>query len=457
MRCLSLNASLGANPLTPWFNADVISSPDSLLYAGYLLPLIAVYIAYLGYQKKKQERNRSTLNAATLAGLTEPPSLHPVIDPNRCLGAGSCVDACPEGDVLGMIHGKAQLINPTHCIGHGACKAACPHDAITLVFGTDKRGVDIPVVSPTFEANMPGIFIVGELGGMGLIRNAIEQGRQAMEAVRRIRNKKSRYDCVIVGAGPAGFSASLAAKQHKLRFVTIEQDTLGGTVAHYPRGKIVMTEPATLPIIGKVQMRETSKEALLAFWRGVEEKTKVKIRYRERLEEITQNGSGFVVKTTRKTYNTSAVVLAIGRRGTPRKLGVRGEDLPKVVYRLIDPEQYRRQQVLVVGGGNVALEAAASLADVLGATVTLSYRGDVFSRAKEQNRKRIESLSTHGRVGLILRSEVKSISSRKVTLMQDGRSIRIPNDTVIICVGGVLPTPFLKKIGIEVETKYGTA
>ncbi len=434
-----------------------MSSPDSLLYAGSLLPLVVVYIVYLRWRRKKHKRSLATLQSAIEAGLIEPPSLHPVIDPNRCLGAGSCVDACPEGDVLGMIHGKAQLINPTHCIGHGACKAACPHDAITLVFGTDKRGIDIPFVSPSFETNIPGIFIAGELGGMGLIRNAIEQGRQAMAAVKGPKDKRSRYDVVIVGAGPAGFSASLAAKQHKLRFVTIEQDTLGGTVAHYPRGKIVMTEPATLPMIGKVQMRETSKEALLAFWRGVEEKTKVKIRYRERLEDITQNGSGFVVKTTRKTYNTSAVVLAIGRRGTPRKLGVRGEDLAKVVYRLIDPEQYRNQHVLVVGGGDAALEAATSIADEPGTTVTLSYRSDAFSRAKEKNRKKVDALRTGGRLRVMFSSNVETITKKQVRMKQHGDSIGIPNDAVIICAGGILPTPFLKKIGIEVETKYGTA
>ncbi|MEE9595901.1 MAG: NAD(P)-binding domain-containing protein [Acidiferrobacterales bacterium] len=432
-------------------------SPDSLLYAGSLLPLVVVYIVYLRWRRKKHKRSLATLQSAIEAGLIEPPSLHPVIDPNRCLGAGSCVDACPEGDVLGMIHGKAQLINPTHCIGHGACKAACPHDAITLVFGTDKRGIDIPFVSPSFETNIPGIFIAGELGGMGLIRNAIEQGRQAMAAVKRPKDKRSRYDVVIVGAGPAGFSASLAAKQHKLRFVTIEQDTLGGTVAHYPRGKIVMTEPATLPMIGKVQMRETSKEALLAFWRGVEEKTKVKIRYGERLEDITQNGSGFVVKTTRKMYNTSAVVLAIGRRGTPRKLGVRGEDLAKVVYRLIDPEQYRNQHVLVVGGGDAALEAATSIADEPGTMVTLSYRSDAFSRAKEKNRKRVDALRAGGRLRVMLSSNVETITKKQVRMKQHGDSIGIPNDAVIICAGGILPTPFLKKIGIEVETKYGTA
>jgi thioredoxin reductase len=356
-----------------------------------------------------------------------------------------------------MISGKAELIHPTRCIGHGACKAACPHDAITLVFGTEKRGVDIPYVSPTFETNVPGIFIAGELGGMGLIRNAIEQGRQAMDAVKSYKNNESGCDVVVVGAGPAGFSASLGAMQHKLRFVTVEQEMLGGTVAHYPRGKIVMTQPATLPMVGKIKMRETSKEALLEFWQGVEKETGLKINYRERMEDITKNGNGFVVKTTRATYETAAVLLTIGRRGTPRKLGAQGEDLSKVVYRLIDPEQYRNQHVLVVGGGDAALEAATSIADEPGTTVTVSYRSDAFSRAKEMNRKKVDTLQATGRLRVILSSNVKSITEKKVYIEQDGDVTEIPNDTVIICAGGVLPTPFLKKLGIEVATKHGTA
>ncbi|MFQ6022383.1 MAG: NAD(P)-binding domain-containing protein [Acidiferrobacterales bacterium] len=432
-------------------------SPDYLTHAAYIVPLVAVYLVYVRRQKKKHKRNLSTLQTATESGLTEPPSLHPVIDANRCLGSAACVTACPEGDVLGLIGGKAQLINPTHCIGHGACKAACPHDAITLVFGTEKRGVDIPFVSPSFETNVPGIFIAGELGGMGLIRNAIEQGRQATESIKKFNGKGSRYDVVIVGAGPAGFSASLAASQHKLRFATIEQETLGGTVAHYPRGKIVMTQPATLPLIGKVKMRETSKEALLEFWQGVEKKTGVKINYQERMEDISKNGDGFVVKTTRRTYETRAILLAIGRRGTPRKLGVPGEELPKVVYRLIDPEQYRKQHVLVIGGGDAALEAATSIAEEPGTTVTLSYRSDAFSRAKEKNRKKVQDMEAASRLRVMLRSNVKSIEQKKVVIAQDGQSEKIPNDTVIICAGGVLPTPFLKTLGIDIETKHGTA
>jgi len=248
---------------------------------GALAFLILIWTLQSRIQKKRDERNIQKLRTTIAEGLTDPASLHPVIDTDICIGSGACVAACPEGDVLGMIKGKSALINPTHCIGHGACHASCPVQAITLVFGTEKRGVDIPFVSPTFETNVPGIFIAGELGGMGLIRNAVEQGRQAIEAIRKLKPGGAPLDVVIVGAGPAGFSASLASLQHKLRYVTIEQETLGGRVAHFPRGKIVMTQPAKLPLVGQIKFREIGKESLLNFMRDVEKKTGVRIRYNE--------------------------------------------------------------------------------------------------------------------------------------------------------------------------------
>jgi thioredoxin reductase (NADPH) len=429
----------------------------STSYLYVVLFAAATIVLYLLLQGRKDRKNRKKMLEAERAGLLEPVSLHPVIDPNRCLGSGSCVLACPEGDVLGMIKRRAQLINPSHCIGHGACKSACPHDAITLVFGSARRGVDIPTVSPNFETNVPGIFIAGELGGMGLIRNAVEQGRQAMEGIRKRRAKGKRLDVVIIGAGPAGFSASLAAMQHKLRSVTVEQDTLGGTVAHFPRGKLVMTQPVKLPIIGKVRFTETSKEKLLAFWKEVEQKTGVKINYRERMEDIARDGDGFVVTTSRGKYETRNVLLTIGRRGTPRKLGVPGEEQGKVVYRLTDAEQYRGQHVLVVGGGDAALEAACSIADEPGTRVTLSYRSDSFSRAKEKNRDRVNQAEAAGRLKVMLSSNVKEILPSSVRIELGGKLNELPNDAVIVCAGGILPTPFLKKIGIAVDTKYGTA
>lgn len=331
--------------------------------------------------------------------------------------------------------------------------------AITLVFGTSERGVDIPLVTPDFETNLQGIFIAGELGGMGLIRNAVEQGRQAMEnIIRSCRNPGSQQlDAIIVGAGPAGLSATLAAKANNLRTITVEQDSLGGTVAHFPRGKIVMTAPVKLPIVGMVRFREISKEALLGFWSEVIHKTGVQINFSERVEKITPAESGFEVTTSRGNYRTNSVLLAIGRRGTPRKLGVPGENSAKVVYRLIDPEQYRSQKVLVVGGGDSALEAATSIAELPDTEVSISYRGAAFSRAKEKNRQKVTRLQESGRLNVLLDSTVKEIHGSKVEINRQGSVIELPNDAVIVCAGGILPTPFLKEIGIQVETKYGTA
>jgi thioredoxin reductase len=312
------------------------------------------------------------------------------------------------------------------------------------------------MVNSDFETNVPGIYIAGELGGMGLIRNAVEQGRQAMEAITSNKSGSGEYDVIIIGAGPAGFSATLAAKQKGLRYLTIEQDSLGGTVFNFPRGKIVMTQPMQLPVVGKIKIRETTKEALLAMWQEVEKKTGIRINYQENMQSISAINDGFEVKTSKGTYSTAKILLAIGRRGTPRKLGVPGEELPKVVYRLIDPQQYRDQKVLIVGGGDSALEAACSIAEEDGTIVTISYRSDAFARAKEKNRQKIEQAVQQDRIRLILKSNVKKITEESVEIDQDGTKIVLENDAVIVSAGGILPTPMLKEIGIEVETKYGT-
>ncbi len=429
--------------------------------AFYLAPLLLVAALVIYKKWREQQENHRVMEENKQAGLLEPASLHPLIDPVKCLGCGSCVSACPEGKILGLVNRKAQLIHPTHCIGHGACKEACPMGAITLVFGTETRGVDIPNVSENFETNMPGIFIAGELGGMGLIRNAIEQGRQALENILKVKGigeaSGDMLDLVVIGAGPAGFAASLGALQHKLKFVCLEQDSLGGTVAHFPRGKLVMTAPAELPLVGKVKFTETSKEELLGFWQAVEKKTGLQIHYQERVEEIIPSGPGYIVKTATTSYYSRTVLLAIGRRGTPRTLGVPGEESPKVTYRLIDAEQYKGQKVLVVGGGDSALEAATSIAEQPQTTVTLSYRSEAFSRAKQKNREKVEQAEAAGRLTVLFKSNVREIREKTVLIDNAGDEIEIKNDAIIVSAGGILPTPFLKNIGIEVETKHGTA
>jgi len=437
-------------------------SGNFLIYL-YLLPVLGFVIWYWRRHRRLERQSMAALRAATEAGMLDPPTLHPEIDPTICIGCKSCVAACPEQGahaVLGMIRKKAWLVGPSDCIGHGACKTACPANAITLVFGTATRGIDIPVIKPNFETDVPGIFIAGELGGMGLIRNAVEQGRQAMESIRKLLKEghNNQHDLVIVGAGPAGLTATLACKEANLNSVTVEQEELGGTVAHFPRRKLVMTQPAILPIVGKMKFTEVQKEELIDYWRDVENRTGIVINYKERVDSIepVPSGTGYIVTTDRSSYDTRAVMLAIGRRGSPRQLGVPGEELPKVAYRLIDPEQYRNQKVLIVGGGDSALEAATSIAAEPGTTVTLSYRSGAFSRAKQKNRDKVEAMQADQRLSVLFKSNVKEIRKESVLIKVGDRVGTLENDSVIVSAGGILPTAFLKKIGIVIETKWGS-
>ena len=447
----------------PPADVEPILMQGNLLSYVYLIPILGIVIWYWLRHRRLERESFAALKAATEAGMLEPPTLHPEIDPRKCIGCKSCVVACPEQDahtVLGMIRKKAWLIGPTDCIGHGACKTVCPADAIKLVFGTATRGVDIPVIRSNFETDVPGIFIAGELGGMGLIRNAIEQGRQAIGSIAELlkASHNNQQDLVIIGAGPAGFASTLAAKAANLKSITIEQEELGGTVAHFPRRKLVMTQPADLPIVGKMNFREVQKEALIDYWKQVETETGIDINYEERVDAIepASSGSGYTVTTNKATYNARCVLIAIGRRGSPRRLGVPGEELPKVTYRLIDPEQYRNLHVLIVGGGDSALEAATSIAEEPGTTVTLSYRSGAFSRAKPKNRDKVEAARSAGRLRVLLNSNVKEIRQDAAVIAVGEKVGKLKNDAVIISAGGILPTAFLKKIGINVETKWGS-
>jgi thioredoxin reductase (NADPH) len=423
----------------------------------YVAVVAIAMVLYVRRQRRIHASHAAELEVAVQEGLAEPSSLHPMIDRVRCIGSGTCVKACPEG-ALGIVKGKAVLTNASVCIGHGACRSACPVEAISLVFGTESRGVDIPELSPDFETNVPGIFIAGELGGMGLIRKACEQGRQAIETIRKRKGGSGDFDVVIVGCGPAGLSAGLAAIQHKLRYKLIEQeDSLGGAVYHYPRQKIAMTSPVDLAIIGKVKFGEVQKEKLLEFWLSVVRKTGLEIAFRERMDGITLAAGGFVVRTNRAQYRARHVLLALGRRGTPRKLDVPGEETAKVVYRLIDPAQYRGQAVLVVGGGDSALEAAIALSNEAGTDVTLSYRSEAFSRVKQKNRTQLQQQVEAGRLRVLLKSSVTQIHADSVEIKHDGAVREYKNQVVIVCAGGLLPTPLLQEIGIRFDTKFGSA
>ncbi|MBO0912561.1 MAG: NAD(P)-binding domain-containing protein, partial [Acidobacteria bacterium] len=384
-----------------------------------------------------------------------PRAQHPHIDNNYCIGCATCTGVCPEGDVLGMIGGKAVIVNGYKCIGHGLCADACPVGAITMVMASPGMAADMPQLTPHFETTIPGMFIVGELGGLALIKNAVNQGRDCVDTIaQRLKENPippvpGLYDILIVGAGPAGISASLRAIENNLSHITLEREEIGGTVAKYPRQKLVMTSPVEFPLYGKFKKMQLSKENLLAFWRTVLDRADFNVVTGEKVEDIQKGPDRiFTVTTATNQYRARTVVLALGRAGDPRKLGVKGEELPKVMYRLIEADHYVNKKILVVGGGDSAIEAAMGLANQRGNQVTVSYRGECFMRIKDRNAKRIEACMKSGKVRVLFNSNVVEFKPESVILDLAGQRQEIPNDFVWIFAGGTPPTAFLKKVGI---------
>ena len=423
-----------------------------------ILFIVAVYF-YLRKHKKDSLKIQEKVAIAKEEGLFEPISLHPYIDLNKCMGSAACVSECPEKDILGIVDGKATLINSTNCIGHGACFHSCPVEAISLRIGTETRGVELPHVNRNFETNMKGIYIAGELGGMGLIKNSVEQGQQAMESiVKANRSSKDKgYDVLIIGAGPAGISASLAAKKHGLSCVTLEQDSLGGTVYNFPRSKIVMTSPMDLPLYGKAKLYNTSKDELLNLWKKVISENNLEIVENTKVEKISpvEDEKFKIITASGKEYLASNVLLAIGRRGSPRKLNIPGEEKPKVAYKLLEPEQISGKKIVVVGGGDSAIEAALWLKD--NNDVTLSYRKEHFSRIKPQNKEKISEAIVDKSVNALFSSNLTAINDHSVSIKKEDEEnpAHLENNLVYIFAGGELPSKFLQQSGVEITKRFG--
>ena len=440
----------------------VILSHTTLLAIVGLVLLTAVLYWMFGRRERKQEiAALATLEDMAALGEVVPDTIHPVIDLQRCIGSGACMLACPEKQVLGVVGGQAKLLNPLACIGHSACVDACPVDAIKLVFGTAERGVELPLVDPNFQTTRAGVYVIGELGGMGLIRNAVSQGRQAANHVASSgrRGAGNAYDAVVVGAGPAGMSATLRLMEEGCRVILLERGEVGGTIMHYPRAKVVMTGALEFATIGTVKRRTMSKEELVALWQSIIEKSKMPVKTGVTVEGVAAEGDGmWRLDTTAGPVRAANVLLALGRRGNPRKLGVAGEDLPKVSYTLLEPDPFRGKHVLVVGGGNSAVENALALADFGAcASVSISYRRGAFARCRAENKRRIDALIQNGKVRALMPSELVRVGEREVALDVDGKSTTIENDAVIVQIGGTAPAELLQKFGIQVVTKRGEA
>ena len=423
--------------------------------------------ALVGYwgvsrRKKHHKTGKKLLEKAIKTKMDEPLTMHPHVDPVLCAGCGSCTRVCPEGGIVNLINHKAVLVAPTKCVGHGECEVACPTGAISLVFGTKTRGMDIPRITTDYETNVPGLYIAGELGGMGLIRNAVKQGGLAAQhALRNLPNgAKADTDLLVIGAGPAGLTAALTAIQQKKSYICIDQNSFGGTVYHFPRQKIVMTIPADLPIVGQMKFKnnKVSKEELLSYWNDVRQQTKLQVREQVRFESLLKEGDVFNVKTSAGQITAKKVILALGVRGSPRKLGLPNEDSGKVTYNLVDPEQYQDQHIAVVGGGNAGVECAQYLANPkLRNKVKLLVRGKVFDRCNEENQRIINEMAAKKEVEIWYESSVGEIHPDRLVVKKEDKAVTIPNQFLFVFAGAESPHKMLMSYGIQIDKKFGEA
>ncbi len=433
-------------------------------FSGLLgLSLIAFGTFAIIVRNRKQRRAQKILQKAIETQSDEPLTLHPEISESLCVGCAACVTACPEGEILQLIHHKAVLVQPTKCVGHGECERACPMQAISLVFGTKTRGMDIPRISKDYETNIPGLYIAGELGGMGLIRNAIKQGSQAAHhalSSLRSRAETNVADLLIVGAGPAGLSAALVAIEKQKSYVCIEQNSFGGTVYNFPRQKIVMTHPAQLPLVGtmKFSKNKVSKEELLNYWNQIRIKTRLKVMEHTKFDSVSVENGVFRVVTNRGEFKAQKVILAMGVRGSPRKLGLPNEEISKVAYNLIEVDQYQKKSIVVVGGGNAGVEAAQMLAEPkLANRVILVVRGPSFDRCNEENDKKIRAMESQGLLEIWWNSNVKEIHPDSLKVMRENRDVTIPNDYLFVFAGAESPHKMLMNFGVTIDKKFGEA
>jgi thioredoxin reductase len=391
-------------------------------------------------------------------------SLHAVVRADLCVGCGACVPVCPEPGAIKMV-GKLATVQTSLCKGHGKCVEACPVGGIVLATGASVHRVVVPLVDTDFESNVPGVYVVGELGGRGLIKNAINEAKVAVEHIAselppRKENAPAPaagtddvFDVVVVGSGPAGISAGLESLRRHLHYVVLEQGTLADTIRKYPRAKFLLAEPVTVPLYGDLWVSDASKETLLQVWESIIARTGLDVRTGHRVTNVSRANSLIHVETSERVFRARRVVLAMGRRGNPRRLGVPGEELGKVIYDVADMESFAGQRMLVVGGGDSALESAIGLARQPGTTVTLSYRGENFSRAKDRNRTHLEEAVHCGALRVMLNSEVREIGDGDVVVETMGQHEIIPNDIVVVRIGGEPPYTFLEKIGIRIVKK----
>lgn len=439
--------------------AIVVALAPCIVLGGALLLLARRRLEIQRFERSHRARTEAIEKGSHKARL-----LHPDIDLSKCIGCGSCVRACPEDGVLDLLYGQAVVVHGARCVGHGRCAEACPTGAIALTLGDLSGRDDLPAITDEFEAvGVPGLYVAGELSGFSLVRTAVSHGNTVAESVARRRTADSTtrvqgvVDLLIVGLGPAGLACALRAQERGLSIQILEQaDAIGGTVATYPRRKMVMTQPIQLPQYGKLPRSEYLKEDLVGLWDSLVKKHALPVAFSTKLNSVSRSEDGvFTADTSQGNFRARNVCLALGRRGTPRKLGVPGEDLPKVAYSLLDTESYQGRRIYVVGGGDSAVEAAVGLSEQPGNQVTIANREGDWVRIKSKNESRLRKAEAAGRLQVLVGASTQAIEPEQVVVRvktaAGSEVLKIPNDDVFIFAGGEPPFKLLKEAGVSFD------
>jgi len=431
----------------------VAASASSLRPFGWLGAAALAGTLALVFTRVRRRRG-ATAEPAKASALPAPARARlPVIDATTCLGCYACVDACPY-DVLEVERYVARVVRPDDCCGLTLCEQRCPNGSL-LVRERD-AAIEPPLVDERLEVKgSSGLYLAGDLTGVPLIKNAINQGALAVRAIAESssadRGDPEVFDLIIVGAGPAGISAALEAKAKGLRFLVLEQGSVAESIKSFPRGKLVFDQPLDMPVVGALWLDECSKEELLGKWLRIVRREKLPIREGARVTSI-ERGSVFTLESVDAsgggvTERARRVLLAIGRRGSPRKLALEVPEAmsDRVHYALADARSFAGSRVLVVGLGDVAMESALALAGQPDTRVVVSYRGDGFRRGKARNIEEMRRAVAAGRIELIWNSELTRIGASRVVLKTPHGEQERECDALFVMIGTALSNDLLKR------------
>lgn len=486
----SLPRNLGGLPWWGW-----VGLIAALPVAGFVFLAAYAIRARIPLEQIKPGESKESGEGSSDASNAESEDLaypHPVINPLLCIGCHACVEACPH-DVLDIVGGVAMPVALDQCMEDTSCMVECPTSPKACVVVNTRKVIPprkVPRRDQNLMTNVPGIYLIGDVSGVPLIKNAINEGARVIDyVIEDLRNEQpsteAEYDVAIIGAGPAGLSAAAIAKQRGLKYVAIEQNKIANTIRTYPAGKYVFFKPDTAEAQGVIPLQGVGgiKEEMLQSWFDVVKANGLEIHEEESCKKIEPNERGFAVITekdggkAKMSYQVRKVILAIGNHGSPMRLQVPGEDLKilvqpesgaefwdnKVKFKLSDPDDYANRKCIIVGAGNSAIEAAVALTGLIrdgdqitftrDNEITLVVRSDFKGDLKLGNKMDVYDCIEAGRIKVFFRTAIKDIKEREVTLM-DARSkeetARLPNDYIFALIGSEKPTKFLESLGVKI-------